>query len=176
MVAAVDGMKRIFGSKIWVRLGELKSPTRRAIFAAVFAGSLGTSLAFGAWPSNPGFYAGRTRLQRTFGKREAARMRQLRELEAQIPPNAKLCVDANIGPHLSSNRFIYVWPKCRDAQVVFVYKGRLKPSDRAALRKSAALGSQRYEDSNFVFYETIRGDDIEPQNSNSAADDDLDGN
>jgi uncharacterized membrane protein len=176
MVAAVDGTKRILDSKIWVRLGELKSPARRAIFAAVFAGSLGTSLAFGAWPSNPGFNAGRTRLQRTFGKREAARMRRLRELEAQIPANAKLCVDANLGPHLSSNQFIYVWPKCRDAQFVFVYKGRLKPSDRATLRKTAALGSERYEDSDFVFYETNRDDDIEPQNFNSAADDDLEGN
>jgi uncharacterized membrane protein len=177
MVAAIDGMERVFGSRVWGRFIELNSPMRRAVFAAVFAGSLGTSLAFGAWPSNPGFKAGRTRLERTFGKREADRMRQLRELESQIPANAKLCVDANLGPHLSSRRFISTWPKCLDAQFAIVYKGRLKSAERAALRKGAARGSLVYEDADFVFYETNRDkDDVETKNPSSIADDELEGN
>lgn len=171
MVAAIDGMKRVFGSKLWLRFGDVERPMRRAIFGAILAGSLGTSLTFGAWPTNPGFYAGRTPLQRRYGSREAARRHQLLELESRIPADARICVDSNLGPHLSNNQFISTLPKCRGAQYVLSYKGRHSAADRAALRKLKTRGVQLYDDADFVFLELNQDHlDADPQSPDDATD------
>lgn len=153
MLAAIDGLKRLLSSKALSRLELPKRSVRLACFCAVLTASLATSLSFGAWPSNPSFYSGRLPLQRRFNAKSAARHNLLKKLIKDIPAEAALCTDPTMGPHVSNRQFVSTWPRCRNADYIFLYKGRLSKPERAALANLPSLGRELYEDSQFALYQ-----------------------
>ena len=115
-----DGLARVSSSTRLERMGLDPARLRTTLVFCAMVATLVVTAKFGALVPNKEFHAGWNRLQRTHDEERAERLEQLRVLIDQVPPEAVICTNSVIGPHVSNRPTAYKWPSCHEADYILM--------------------------------------------------------
>lgn len=135
-----DALARASESRVTRALGL--HPRRLAwtlAWACLLATAL-TSLKFGAFVPNDSFKAGWNSIVRNPKQDALDRYDTVRELVAQIPPDATVSSTSGLGPHVSNRRDVYKWPSYREAEYLLLHTSKFDKKDKRRLDRLVRRG------------------------------------
>ncbi|MEM9729617.1 MAG: DUF2079 domain-containing protein [Myxococcota bacterium] len=118
MLTTVDGVALLRNSPVVRALRLDAGRLQKTLLVTLLFSSALMSTKYGATLENQAFRGGFERVHFTQKDRERDRITELREIVANIAPDAAISADRATGPHLSSRAQLVQWPKIKDADFV----------------------------------------------------------
>jgi uncharacterized membrane protein len=138
-----DGIARASESRVTRALGVHPRRLAWTLAWTVLVATALTSVKFGAFVPNDSFRAGWNSIVRNPKQDAIDRYALVRELVAQIPPDAPVSSTSGLGPHVSNRRDVHKWPSHRDADYLFLHTSKFDKKDRRRLDRLVRRGEYR---------------------------------
>jgi uncharacterized membrane protein len=135
-----DAIARTSESRVTRALGL---HPRRTAWTLAWTCLLATGLLgvkFGALVPNDSFKAGWNSIVRNPKQDNLDRYDKVKELVAQIPPDAPVSSTSGLGPHVSNRRDVYKWPSYRDAEYLLLHSSKFDKKDKRRLDRLVRRG------------------------------------
>lgn len=163
LMAWPDGLAGVTRGRWIERLGIDPQRLRATLVFSALVATLAVSAKFGALVPNREFHAGWNRLHHTHNKERAERYENLMRFVEQVPPEASICTNSVVGPHVSNRPVALKWPSCRDAEYVLMDNaGKLKKKDQRRLDRLKARSDYEVidEDEEWLLLRKLGEDEV----------------
>ena len=172
LMAWPDGLKNVAASPRVEQLGLEARRLRSTLVFAAFVATLLTTAKFGAIVPNQEFHAGWNRLQRTHNEERAERYEHMWSFIDQMPPDASVCTNSIIGPHVSNRPMAIKWPSCRKADYILMPNKKLDKKDRRRLDRLEARADYEVVDESeeFILFRKLPEDERDAARERRAQD------